>query len=273
MKLYRSSVLVLLFAVGTRADTILIGAAGAYGVLGEAGVTNTGSSVIYGDVGGSAGTPAVIGFPPGLVVAPATILTGSATVFSNATTAYTTAQGTAGASDLTGDTLGVGLANGLVAGVYKFTNSVSLDGTLILDAEGNNDASWIFQIGSSLNTASGSTVEVINAGAGPFTGSITWAVGSAATLGTTTTFEGTILSEAGSVLDTGATIGCGRVISLGDSVTLNDNVITPGSCEVTGGSSVPEPGSLTLLSAGLLAVVLLRIFRRAAPRPIQKMAS
>ncbi len=70
-------------------------------------------------------------------------------------------------------------------------------------------------------------VQIIDAGSsGTFTGSITWVVGSAATLGTTTMFQGTIISQAGTVLNTGATIGCGRAISLGGSVTLDDNTIS-----------------------------------------------
>ena len=112
---------------------------------------------------------------------------------------------------------------------------------------------------------------------GLYTGSITWAVGSAATLGTTTTFLGTIISDAGSVLQTGATIGCGRVISLNGSVTLDDNIVDafPADCAVTGGggeggggpiippsSPVPEPGTSGLLSSGLLAMVFLT-FRKA----------
>jgi hypothetical protein len=109
--------------------------------------------------------------------------------------------------------------------------------------------------------------------AGLYTGSITWAVGSAATLGTTTTFLGTIISGAGSVLQTGATIGCGRVISLNGSVTLDDNIVDafPADCAVTGGGPilppappVPEPGTIVLLSSGLLAVVF-PTFRKFLP--------
>jgi hypothetical protein len=173
--------------------------------------------------------------------------------------------------------LGAGGLSTLGPGVYGFTSpTVLLNGLLTLDAGGSNDASWTFQIPFALTTASASSVRVVNTGsAGLFTGSITWAVGSAATLGTTTTFLGTIISNsAGSVLQTGATIGCGRVISLTASVTLDSNLVDAFQSDcvatgvpVTGGGGgeilpptppvAPEPGVFVLLSSGLLAMVLL----------------
>jgi hypothetical protein len=273
-----------LLAVSAYADTTDIGTAAVYGVLGFAGVTNTGPSVIHGDVGGGAGSTAVIGFPPGMVVPPSVIMTGSVTAFTNAATAYNTAQDLGGSGDggvtvLTGTDLG-GLT--LKPGIYEFDSSAQLTGTLLLDAKGSNTAQWTFQIGSTLMTASASTVKVINAGApGAFTGGITWAVGSAATLGTTTRFLGTIISNGASpdAIETGATIGCGRVISLVDSVTLDTNVIfTPlTGCNVTAGVGgggtgtgitppppIPEPATLLLLGtgiAGLLGKARMRLAR------------
>ena len=175
--------------------------------------------------------------------------------------------------------LGAEGLSSLAPGVYTFTSStVLLIGLLQLNAEGSNTATWTFQIPFALTTDSASSVEVINAGGnGTFGGSITWVVGSDATLGTTTTFLGTIISQAGDQVLTSATIGCGRVISLDASVTLDTDVIdTPAGCMVTeatgetGGTvgappplpAVPEPGTLTLFSSGLLAMAFLT-FRKS----------
>jgi type VI secretion system secreted protein VgrG len=264
-------VLVLPFlAVSAYADTFAIGTAAPFAILGEAGVTNTGPSVIFGSVAGSAGTPAVTGFPPGLVIAPGVLITtgvansGPGTPFGDATAAYLAAQNALGATPILTDLGGLTLT----PGVYSFSSTAQLTGILLLDAQGSNTAQWIFQIGSGLTTASASTVQVINAGAGPFTGGITWQVTSAAILGTTTTFLGTIISQAGIVLETGATIGCGRAISLNASVTLDSNIVSNG-CQVTAGTGgnggtitppapVPEPGTFGLFAVGLGGLLTLR---------------
>jgi len=282
------AVVVLSWLAGSvRAGTIDFLTADPFGVLGEAGVTNTGPSTIYGSVAGSTGTPAVTGFTfstspgPGTVVPPGVGYTtgvmnaGTGTPFGDATTAYNDAQGM-GALPLSGVLGSGGSIPELTPGVYSFSSTAQLTGTLMLNALGSDDASWTFLVGSGLTTASASTVEIVNTGsAGEYTGSITWAVTSAATLGTTTTFLGTIVSQAGVVLDTGATIGCGRAISLDASVSLDDNVIDafPADCAVssssapiTGPAPVPEPGTFALLPSGLLALAFLTFRKPRVPR-------
>jgi len=273
-----ASVLALSFLVdNAHAGAITLGTASAFGVLGDAGVTNTGPSLIDGSVSGSTGTPAVTGFPPGTVVpGTGTLYTtgpGSSTPFTDATIAYDTAIDQVPTESLAGTNLG-GLT--LAPGVYSFSSAAQLTGMLSLDAEGSDDASWTFQIPSSLISASASSVEIIDAGSpGAFEGSITWAIGSSATLGDNTTFLGTIISQAASTLDTGATIACGRVISLGAAVTLDDSVIdaAPEDCAVSGAivgppsSVTPEPRTLELLLFGLLAMTLPR-FRRLRFNPV-----
>jgi type VI secretion system secreted protein VgrG len=283
MRTFSMSVLVLVFsllAVSAYAETAQIGSASIYGAMGYAGVTNTDTStVVYGYVGGGAGSPSVTGFySPGITVPANLILTGTPGNFLDAQTAYNYGSGLAPTEILTGQDLG-GLT--LTPGVYKFAAAAQLTGTLTLDAQGNSNAQWIFVIGSLLTTASASSIKVIDAGSSSslFGGGITWDAYSGATLGTTTTFLGTIISDTGGVvLETGATIGCGRAISLGASVTLDSNVIdTPPDCMVTTtGSSAhgtgapiasaaivtPEPGTFGLFGAGL-GLLLISSFRRS----------
>jgi hypothetical protein len=304
MKFRAFPILVLLFTVQLLssplyADSIAIGTAAPFGVLGEAGVTNVGPTVIRGSVAGSTGTPAVTGFPPGSVVAPGVLYSagvansGPGTPFGDALAAYNYAAGLSGTSEGTSSLgsggIGATLGSALTAGVYSFTSpTVLLNGTLFLNAGANSNASWIFQVPAALTTASASSVQVINTGAGLFTGAITWDVGSSATLGTTTSFLGSIISLAGDSLNNAATIGCGRVVSLNASVTLINNIVaTPdssGSCVQTPGSgpggsggtiggptpppiiATPEPGALALLSSGLLAIFFLALRKsRASP--------
>jgi hypothetical protein len=202
---------------------------------------------------------------PGVLYLAGTGNAGPGTPFGDATAAYNTAMGLSAFNEGTAS-LGTGGLLSVGPGVYSFTSTtVLLNGVFQLDAMGSNSAAWVFQIPFALTTASASSIEIVNAGsAGPFTGSITWAVGSDAILGTTTTFLGTIISNsAGDQLLTGATIGCGGAISLTASVTLDANIVQTG-CAVTSGGTVngpapvPEPRTFAFLSLGLIVVGLKR---------------
>ena len=169
--------------------TDILGTADQFAVLAGQSVTNTGPSVIEGDVGVSPGA-AVTGFPPGIVIN-GVIHTADAVALqaqNDLTTAYNVVAGTAMTQDLTGQDLG-GLT--LTAGVYFFSSSAQLTGTLTLDAQGDPDAQFYFQIGSALTTATSSSVVIINGG-DPC--EVVWQVGSSATLGTSTAFIGHILA-------------------------------------------------------------------------------
>ena len=229
---------------GAQAAAVDLGTAAAFGVLGASTVTNTGSSVIDGDVGVSPGT-AITGFPPGSYTG--TEYAGdavAATAQADAAIAYNAAAGLA-PTVLTGTDLG-GLT--LTPGVYSFSSSAQLTGTLTLNGEGDPNAVFIFQIGSTLTTASASDVNLINGASGA---NVFWQVGSSATLGTTTELVGTIDAYASVSFDTGANIACGRAIALTGAVTLQGDDIGTGGCDTPpGGSTVPEPSTWAMMLVG-----------------------
>jgi uncharacterized protein with beta-barrel porin domain len=188
---------------------------GSFGVLCGSTCTNTGTSVITGNVGVSPGT-AITGFPPG--IASGTIYSAGAVPLQaqvDNTTFYNYLAGRPTTQDLTGQNLG-GLT--LVPGVYNFSSSAQLTGLLTLNGPGN----YIINIGSTLTTASASRVLLENGALG---GNVFWRVGSSATIGTTTSFVGDILAMASITLTTGATINCGAAWAQTGAVTLDTNTI------------------------------------------------
>ena len=212
---------------------MFLGTADDFGVLGATTVTNTGPTVVNGDVGLSPGT-AVTGFPPGVVNG--TIHAADAVAAqaqSDLTDAYNVAAGRPCDALLTGQDLG-GMT--LTHGVYCFSSSAGLTGTLTLDGQGDPNAVFIFQIGSTLTTASGSRVNFIN---GAQSCLAVWQVGSSATLGTTTAFSGSILALTSITATTGATVD-GRLLARNGAVTLDSNVVTSAQCAA--GTSVGVPG-------------------------------
>ncbi len=200
---------------------ITLGTADSFGVLAGSTVTNTGASVVGGNLGVSPGT-AITGFPPGVVTPPGTIHSADAVAAqaqSDLTAAYVAIAGTPTLTDLTGTDLG-GLT--LTPGVYGFTSSAQLTGALTLDAGGNPNAVFIFKIGSTLTTATASSVTVINGGSAC---NVFWQVGSSATLGTTTAFAGNILALTSITMNTGATLS-GKALARNGAVTLAGNNVT-----------------------------------------------
>jgi hypothetical protein len=210
-----------LFGPSPALAQISLGTAQSFAVLGGSTVTNTNTpTVVTGNLGVSPGS-SVTGFPPGMVTA-GTIHAADATAAqaqSDVTTAYNAITGTACNTDLTGQDLG-GLT--LVPGVYCFSSSAQLTGTLTLNALGNPNALFIFKIGSTLTTASGSSVVVVNPGTDC---NVFWQVGSSATLGTATTFVGNILALTSITLNTAVNVS-GRVLARNGAVTLDDNHVT-----------------------------------------------
>lgn len=216
------------FAIAAPANAVTavdLGTAETYVVLGGASVTNTGPSILNGDLGVSPGT-SISGFPPGIVVGGTTHAADAEALQaqSDLTIAYDTAAGQASDGAIpNGGELG-GLT--LVQGVYTAASSAGLTGTVTLDGQGDPAAVWVFQIGSTLITATGSAVDLIN---GAQACNVFWQVGSSATLGTNTTFVGTIMALTSISLVTGTTVE-GRALARNGSVTLDDNVFRDASC-------------------------------------------
>jgi type VI secretion system secreted protein VgrG len=243
MKLLRLCCLALpLFALTANAD--ILGSADAFGVLGASTVTNTGPSVVFQDLGLWPGN-SITGFPPGIVLG--TIHNDDAVAMqaqADALNGYNVLAGMARTGTLTGQDLG-GLT--LDSGVYFFASSAQLTGQLTLDFQGLSNMMIVFQIGSTLTTASASSVLIINPGSND---QVYWQVGSSATLGTTTDFYGSVIADQSVTLKTGANVTCGRVIALNAAVTMDTNNIDTGNCAGGGTGTTPEPGTIALLATG-----------------------
>jgi len=204
-----------------QAQSTDLGTAGSFAVLAGSTVTNTGPSVLTGDLGVFPGT-AIVGFPPGGVSPPFATYAGNAVAGqaqSDLTTAYNALAGTPGTVDLTGQDLG---GRTLVPGIYNFNSSAQLTGALTLNAGGNPNAVFIFNIGSTLTTATASSISLIGGAQGQ---NVFFRVGSSATLGSATSFVGDILALTSITLGTGANIICGAALARNGAVTLDTNRI------------------------------------------------
>jgi hypothetical protein len=222
-----------------------------FDILAASTVTNSGPTVINGNLGVSPGT-AITGFTgfgaggPGIVngtIYSADSVAGQAQ--SELTAAYNAAAGAASTGVKSGDIGGTTVT----PGVYTIASTLGITGTVTLDAQGNPNAQFIFQIGSGLTTAVGSIVFLTNSAQAS---NVFWQVGSSATLGTNSAFSGSILAQASISLGTGALIQ-GRALARTGAVTLLSNIGTaPG---VTGGlpppPATPAPSSLILISTAL----------------------
>jgi hypothetical protein len=199
---------------------VALGSASTFAVLAGATVTSTGNTIVNGDVCTGPGT-AVTGFPPGVLNGTTHIGDPAADqAQADLAIAYNDAAGrTLNAVTVAGNIGGQTLPPGL----YKSTSSLAISsGDLTLDAGGDANAVFIFQMASTLTTTSGRQV-ILSGAANP--ANIFWQVGSSATLGTTTVFKGSILAQASITLETGAILE-GRALAKVGAITLDANTIT-----------------------------------------------
>jgi len=208
-----------------------LGSAQTFAVLGASTVTNTGPTVITGDLGVSPGT-AVTGFPPGRVTG-GTLHAGDASANAaqaDAHAAYANLVAQPCGTNLTGKILGTTPgAVTLSPGVYCFNSSAQLTGTLTLSSNGV----YVFQMRSTLTTASNSSVVLAN---GATAANVFWQVGSSATLGTNTVFVGSVLALISDTITTGSSVN-GRVFALTGAVTLDSNAINAAAAGSGGGGT------------------------------------
>jgi hypothetical protein len=219
--------------------TVGLGTAASFSVLAGTTVTNTGPTTMFGDLGLSPGS-SVTGAP--VVLGQTHVADAVAIEAKNSlTTAYNDAagrptEGSAG-TDLAGQTF--------TAGVRTASSSLLLSsGSVILDAQGDPNAVFIFRIGSTLITGSNTTVQLIN---GAQACNVFWQVGSSATLGTGTRFVGTVMAAETITANTAATIH-GRLLAQTAAVNLDTNTITQANCAI-GATETATPEETAALEA------------------------
>lgn len=223
--------------------TVNLGTTSTFAVLAGSTITNTGTTTINGSVGGDVG------------LYPGTMFTGQANVSTSGTvhladsvaiaakndlvTAYNDAAGRTPVSTIPSELGGTTLA----PGIYNSADGTfHITGTLTLDAKGDPDGVFVFKTASTLITASGSNVNLINSARFCRT---FWPVGSSATLGTNSHFVGHIFAMTSITANAGATVQ-GQLLARNGAVTLDNNIITNGICETT---PPPVPDTAILLSA------------------------
>ncbi len=252
----------------------VLGTAILFAILAGTTITNTGASVVNGDVGLSPGSAIVPGSPPWTVNGNIFVDDPKAVqAKTDLDTAFATLDALTPATDKSGIDLG---GTTLGPGNYSYAAGAGLTGALTLDASGDPNAVFVFQITTTLITAAASSVLLIN---GAQAKNVYFVVGSSATLGTTTAFQGNILAQTDITVDTGASVN-GRLLARDGEVTLDTNLVTapltaPKLFGMPAGyQNIPNPYNLTVsqYQGGTTSYPLggLRIGRRYAAVEVER---
>ncbi|KAK4892464.1 hypothetical protein LTR27_009120 [Elasticomyces elasticus] len=229
--------------LGALADAQLsIGSAANYAVFAASTITNTGLSVIGARIGLSPGT-SITGFPPGINAGQDVNNAAALQAKADIQALYTALAALPPTQDLTGTDLG---GKTIVPGVYSFSSSGGLTGNLILDAQGDPNAQFVFQFGSTITTATASSVVLIN---GAQACNVFWQVGSSATLGTATIFAGVVIAQASITATTGVSLLGGGLYALTAAVTLDTNAI-----DLLGACGIAAPPAATSTTSAIAVV-------------------
>src|ERR1700730_3699026 len=211
------------------ASVVSLGAADNVAVLGNSTVTNAGPTIVTGNVALSSPGVSITGFPPGTIIDGAQYIgPGLANqAHADAVIAYGQLVGETFTTDLSGSNLG-GMI--LTPGVYHFDTAAQLTGTLILDTQGDPNATFHFQIGSTLTTDPNSMITFLNGSSS----NVFWQVGTSATIGVDSVLYGNVLADQSITVNSGATV-IGRLIAINAAITLDTDIINI--------PAVPEPGT------------------------------
>ncbi len=233
------------------AQSILL-SAGDFSLLGGTAITSTGTvgtTIRNGNVGLSPGaTTGITGFPPAVIINGAIIATGPVTAQARLDL-IKASVGLAGmASTANMSTVDLG-GKTLAPGVYTFNGAASQSGALVLDAQGQNNVAWVFQIGTAYTSAINSTVTFINLGSnGGSDLGVFWNAGSAVNIGANNQLVGNYLAGTSIVMG-GLSAGGGRALALA-GISLDTNVVNAhgglGGGDYSGGLKYAPNGAVVL---------------------------
>jgi len=227
------------------ATAVPLGSASTFAVLGASTVTNTGATMVNGDLGVSPGT-AVTGFPPGVVTAGTIHVADGVAAAAMASTVTAYGLLAAQACDVTfaAPTDMAGMT--LLPGTYCFNSSAANTGLLTLNGAGNANAVWLFRTATTLTTGAGSSVVPTNGGQNC---NVFWQIGTSATLGTATAMVGNVLALTSITTNTGSSIS-GRALAQTGAVTLDTNSVAACSLQPQALPVLSKAFNPTQISAG-----------------------